>query len=97
LIAADEDQDLFFSLASLSCFQTSFVSGFLPLALLRKPNREAKAWRRWWWWWWPWTSFVVVVVACDFCDRSGVCSTTFLLELAVDSFFGLEGSVSVSL
>jgi hypothetical protein len=24
------------------------VSGFLSLVLLRKPNREAKAWRRWW-------------------------------------------------
>jgi hypothetical protein len=22
------------------------------LALLRKSNREAKAWRRWWWWCW---------------------------------------------
>jgi hypothetical protein len=51
LIGADQDQDLFFSVATLSCFQTrSSVSGFLSLALLRKPNREAKAWRRWWWW-----------------------------------------------
>ncbi len=53
LIGADQDQDLFFSIATLSCFQTrSFVFGFLSLALLRKPNREAKAWRRWWWWCW---------------------------------------------
>ncbi len=44
LIGADQDQDLFFSIATLSCFQTrSSVSGFLSLALLRKPNREAKA------------------------------------------------------
>jgi hypothetical protein len=44
-----EDQDLFFSVATFSCFQTrSSVSGFLSLALLRKPNREAKAWQRWW-------------------------------------------------
>jgi len=44
LIGADQDQDLFFSVATLSCFQTrSSVSGFLSLALLRKPNREAKA------------------------------------------------------
>jgi hypothetical protein len=51
LIGADQDQDLFFSIATFSCFQTrSSVSGFLSLALLRKPNREAKAWRRWWWW-----------------------------------------------
>jgi hypothetical protein len=51
LIGADQDQDLFFSVAILSCFQTrSSVSGFLSLALLRKRNREAKAWRRWWWW-----------------------------------------------
>jgi len=51
LIGADQDQDLFFSVATLSCFQTrSSVSGFLSLVLLRKPNREAKAWRRWWWW-----------------------------------------------
>jgi hypothetical protein len=51
LIGADQDQDLFFSVATFSYFQTrSFVSGFLSLALLRKPNREAKAWRRWWWW-----------------------------------------------
>jgi hypothetical protein len=66
LIGADQDQDLFFSLATLSCFQTrSSVSGFLWLALLRKPNREAKAWRRWWWLWcWrPWTSVVAVVCA----------------------------------
>ncbi len=49
LIGADQDQDLFFSVATFSCFQTrSSVSGFLSLALLRKPNREAKAWRRWW-------------------------------------------------
>jgi len=41
----------FFFVATFSCFQTrSSVSGFLSLALLRKPNREAKAWRRWWWW-----------------------------------------------
>jgi hypothetical protein len=51
LIGADQDQDLFFSVATLSCFQTrSYVSGFLSMALLRKPNREAKAWWRWWWW-----------------------------------------------
>jgi hypothetical protein len=51
LIGADQDQDHFFSVATLLCFQTrSFVSSFLSLALLRKPNREAKAWRRWWWW-----------------------------------------------
>jgi hypothetical protein len=51
LIGADQNQDLFFSVATLSCFQTrNFVSGFLSLALLRKPNRETKAWRRWWWW-----------------------------------------------
>jgi hypothetical protein len=50
LIGVDQDQDLFFYVATLSCFQTrSSVSGFLSLALLRKPNREAKAWRRWWW------------------------------------------------
>jgi hypothetical protein len=50
LIGADQDQDLFFSVATLSCFQTrSSVFGFLSLALLRKPNREAKVWRRWWW------------------------------------------------
>jgi len=50
LIGADQDQDLFFSVATLSCFQIrSSVFGFLSLALLRKPNREAKAWRRWWW------------------------------------------------
>jgi len=49
LIGADQDQDLFFFVATFSCFQTrSSVSGFLSLALLRKPNREAKAWRRWW-------------------------------------------------
>ncbi len=49
LIGANQDQDLFFSVATLSCFQTrSSISGFLSLALLRKPNREAKAWRRWW-------------------------------------------------
>jgi hypothetical protein len=49
LIGADQDQDLFFFVATLSCFQTrSFVSSFLSLGLLRKPNREAKAWRRWW-------------------------------------------------
>jgi hypothetical protein len=49
LIGADQDQDLFFSVATFSCFQTrSSVSGFLSLALLRKPNREAKAWQRWW-------------------------------------------------
>jgi hypothetical protein len=45
LIGANQDQDLFFFVATLSCF----VSGFLWLVLLRKPNREAKAWRRWWW------------------------------------------------
>jgi hypothetical protein len=28
-----------------------FYLWFLSLALLRKPNREAKAWRRWWWCW----------------------------------------------
>jgi hypothetical protein len=51
LIGADQDHDLFFSVATLSCFQTrTSVSGFLSLALLRKSNREAKAWRRWWWW-----------------------------------------------
>jgi hypothetical protein len=51
LIGTDQDQDLFFSVTTLSCFQTrSSVSGFLSLALLRKPNRETKAWRRWWWW-----------------------------------------------
>jgi hypothetical protein len=50
LIGVDQDQDLFFSVATLSCFQTrSFVSGFLSLTLLRKPNCEAKAWWRWWW------------------------------------------------
>jgi hypothetical protein len=50
LIGVDQDQDLFFYVATLSCFQTrSSVSGFLSLALLRKPNCEAKAWRRWWW------------------------------------------------
>jgi hypothetical protein len=49
LIGVDQDQDLFFFVATLSCFQTkSSVSGFLSLALLRKPNREAKAWWRWW-------------------------------------------------
>jgi hypothetical protein len=49
LIGADQDQNLFFSVVTLSCFQTrSSVSGFLLLALLRKPNREAKGWR-WWW------------------------------------------------
>jgi hypothetical protein len=49
LIGADQDQDFFFSVATLSCFQTrSSISGFLSLALLRKPNREAKACRRWW-------------------------------------------------
>jgi hypothetical protein len=48
LIGGDQDHDFFFSVATLSCFQTrSFVSGFLSLAWLRKPNREAKAWRRW--------------------------------------------------
>jgi hypothetical protein len=63
LIGDDQDQDLFFSLATLSCFQTrSSVSGFLSLALLRKPNREAKAWRRWWWWR-PWTSVVLLLFA----------------------------------
>ncbi len=50
LIGADQDQNLFFSVVTLLCFQIrSFVSGFLSLALLRKPNREAKARRRWWW------------------------------------------------
>jgi hypothetical protein len=50
LIGADQDQDLFFFVATFSCFQTrSSVAGFLSLALLRKPNCEAKAWRRWWW------------------------------------------------
>jgi hypothetical protein len=49
LIGADQDQNLFFSVATLSCFQTrSSVSGFLSLVLLRKPNREAQAWQRWW-------------------------------------------------
>jgi TctA family transporter len=44
LIGADQDQDLFFYVVTLSCFQTrSYVFGFLSLALLRKPNREAKA------------------------------------------------------
>jgi len=51
LIGAYQDQDFFFSVATLSCFQTrSSVSGFLSLALLRKANHEAKTWRRWWWW-----------------------------------------------
>jgi hypothetical protein len=51
LIGVDQDQDLFFSVATLLCFQTrSSVFGFLSLALLRKPNHEAKAWQRWWWW-----------------------------------------------
>ncbi len=66
--------------------------------MLRKPNREAKTWRRWWWWW-PWTSVVVVVVVvvvCAFCDRSGVCNATFLLELAVDIFLALK-ALSLSL
>ncbi len=50
LIGGDQDQDLFFSVATLSCFQTrSSFSGFFSLALPRKPNREAKTWRRWWW------------------------------------------------
>jgi hypothetical protein len=50
LIGTNQDQDLFFSIVTFLCFQTrSSVSGFLSLALLRKPNREAKAWRRWWW------------------------------------------------
>jgi len=36
LIGADQDQNLFFSVATLSCFQTrSSVSGFLSLTLLR--------------------------------------------------------------
>jgi hypothetical protein len=48
LIGADQDQDLFFYVATFSCFQTSSVSGFLSLVLLREPNREAKAWQRWW-------------------------------------------------
>jgi hypothetical protein len=47
LIGADQDQNLFFFVATLSCFQTrSSVSSFLSLWLLRKPNREAKAWQR---------------------------------------------------
>jgi len=45
LSGADQDQDLFFFVATLLCS----VFGFLSLALLRKPNREAKAWRRWSW------------------------------------------------
>jgi hypothetical protein len=50
LIGADQDQDLFFSIATLSCFQTrNSITSFLSLALLKKPNHEAKAWRRWWW------------------------------------------------
>jgi len=44
LIGAYQDQDLFFFVATLSCFQTrSSVFGFLSLVFLRKPNREAKA------------------------------------------------------
>ncbi len=40
--------------------------------------------------------FCCVAVVCAFFHRSALCSATFLLELAVDIFFGLEGSVSVS-
>jgi hypothetical protein len=37
LIGADQDQDLFFAVANLSCFQTrSSVSGFLSVAFLKQ-------------------------------------------------------------
>jgi hypothetical protein len=46
----EKRREILFSVATFLCFQTrSFVSGFLSLALLKKPNREAKAWQRWWW------------------------------------------------
>jgi hypothetical protein len=41
----------FFLLRLSPVFKQEVVSDFLSLALLRKPNREAKAWRRWWWCW----------------------------------------------
>jgi hypothetical protein len=39
----------FFCCDSFVFSNKKFYLWFLSLALLRKPNREAKAWRRWWW------------------------------------------------